>query len=769
MRILFAIGFTCLAAPVVVAQQIIPATVNDSVRVTLPAVRGTIQWQSSPNGAVWTNVLQQTSNVLKYKIASMPVYLRAQIQDGTCEPVYSSFLSFEQATSLPQVTTASVSQVSAYTASAGGNVTNDGGGAITARGVVYGTSPNPTLSNSVANGGVGTGAFTANLSGLTSSTQYYVRAFATNSLGTAYGNEQMFTTSTIDPATTILMFVSHDSTYYSEYIVMRKALEASGFTVDVRSSASGQALLYMSPSNTTIDATAATLPGGSYAQFTQQFQNMFGAAWDPALNSYATLTTVDGRIQDVPNMNTYRALVVVGGKGALQYRVDGTYSSQVNGVRQVSAADVQSASEKLNQLALDALSNGKPVMAQCHGASIPVFWRIPATSGTGAETIGFSLLKNQSATGFPEAATTTTLSALGVTHRTNDRVTISSPHSSFNDSGNGDFKIITTRDWYPQTVAHAARTLVNVLQTHVPVSAQSTSTSVLILHGGAVDPSNCGPANRANDVPCNHGTGANLPADYTDLQNLLNANSPNDDYSFQVTSLNLTGSLPFNNTNSTEVLNYLNQFDVVLFFKHWSTGVTAALQNAMVSYADGGGNILALHHGLYNDIDGALNKNIIVNQLFGAESAQSGWAASLTNYHLFSTNYGHFISTYGISLTNASESPAPWNSNSLSSAANTSYSFYHNLDIYDELYNNMTFIAGHTFGRGVDQINPIFSNDLNIPSQCHTSGFVKRFNPSGDASEGKLAYFIGGERKESININHRYGQVIRNALIWLAK
>jgi putative intracellular protease/amidase len=662
-----------------------------------------------------------------------------------------------------------VSQVSAYTASAGGNVTNDGGGAITARGVVYGTSPNPTLSNSVANGGVGTGAFTANLTGLTSSTQYYVRAFATNSLGTAYGNEQMFTTSTIDPATTILMFVSHDSTYYSEYIVMRKALEASGFTVDVRSSASGQALLYMSPSNTTIDATAATLPGGSYAQFTQQFQNMFGAAWDPALNSYATLTTVDGRIQDVPNMNTYRALVVVGGKGALQYRVDGTYSSQVNGVRQVSAADVQSASEKLNQLALDALSNGKPVMAQCHSASIPVFWRIPATSGTGAETIGFSLLKNQSATGFPEAATTTTLSTLGVTLRTNDRVTISSPHSSFNDSGNGDFKIITTRDWYPQTVAHAARTLVNILQTHVPVSAQPTSTSVLILHGGAVDPSNCGPANRANDVPCNHGTGANLPADYTDLQNLLNANSPNDDYSFQVTSLNLTGSLPFNNTNSTEVFNYLNQFDVVLFFKHWSTGVTAALQNAMVSYADGGGNILALHHGLYNDIDGALNKNIIVNQLFGAESAQSGWAASLTNYHLFSTNYGHFISTYGISLTNASESPAPWNSNSLSSAANASYSFYHNLDIYDELYNNMSFVAGQTFGRGVGQITPVFSNDLNVPGQCHTSGFVKRFNPTADASEGKLAYFIGGERKESININHRYGQIIRNAVVWLAK
>lgn len=768
MRILVVILLTVAIIRPVLGQQVFSANVNDSTRVTLPSVRGSIQWQSSADGSNWTSIPQQTTNLLKYKVTSIPVYLRARISEGTCAPRYSSFVSFEQATTLPQVTTAAVAQITSSSATSGGNVISGGGGAVTSRGVVLSTSPNPTLASTVLNSGTGTGSFTTDLSGLTSSTQYYVRAFATNSLGTAYGNEQSFTTSAVNPATTILMFVSHDSTYYSEYIVMRKALEASGYTVDVRSSAIGQALLYMVPANTTIDATAATLPGGSYTQFTQQFQNMFGTAWDAAVNSYTTLVNVDGRIQDVPNMNNYRALVVVGGKGALHYRIDGVYGAQINGARQVSGADVQSAAEKLNQLALDALSNGKPVMAQCHGASIPVFWRIPGTSGPGKEALGYSLLKGQSASGFPEAATDTTLSLRDVTLRANDRVTISNPHSSFNDNGNGDAKIITTRDWYPQTVAHAARTLLNILQSHPSVSAMSTSTSVLILHGGAVDAGNCSPSNRANDVPCNHGTGVNLPADYTDLQNLLNADSPNDNYTFQVTSLNLTGSLPFNNTNSTEVLNHLNQFDVVIFFKHWSTGVTTALQNAMVSYADGGGSILALHHGLYNDIDGSLNKNIIVNQLFGAESSQSGWSASLTNYHLFSTNYGHFISTYGISPSNATQAPASW-SNPLPSAASASYSFYHNLDIYDELYNNMTFVAGQTFGRGVNQITPIFSNDLNIPSQAHTSGFVKRFNPNGDASEGKLAFFIGGERKESVNISHRYGQVIRNALIWLAK
>jgi putative intracellular protease/amidase len=770
MRIFLAGLVLMLVGQIAHGQQTINAVMDDSVRVSTPAFRGSIQWQSSTNGIQWNAINQQTGSLLKYKVVSLPVYLRAAINEGTCQTFYSSFLLLTDATlSLATVITTAPTSITYSSAVSGGNISSDRGSAVTTRGIVFGTAANPTLSNTTINSGAGVGNFVSNMSNLQPATHYFVRSFATNAAGTAYGDQQEFTTSS-NPLTTILMFVAHEDTYYSEYIVMRKALESSGYTVDLRSSANGQASIYMLPANTTINETAETLPGGTYAQFVSQFQNLIDNAWNASLNSYPAVVDVDGRIQDVPNMNGYTALVVVGGTGALAYQVDGTYASQGSGDRTVSAVDVQSAAEKLNQLALDALAAGKPVMAQCHGASLPAYWRIPNTSGPGAESLGFSLLKGQAVTGFPEPETEQSLTPLGISLRPNDRVTISSPHADFNDNSNGDFKIITTRDWYPQTVAHAAKTLLNVLRTRVLPAVTSGVMKVLILHGGAVDAGNCSPSNRANDVPCNFGGGVNLPADYTDIQNLLAADSPSDNFSFQVTSLNITGaSLPFNNTNTSEILAYYNQFDVVLFFKHWSTGLTDAIQNALVSYADNGGGVLGLHHALYNDIDGTRTKNILVNQLFGAESSQNGWNSNLANYHLFATNYGHFISTNGISLSNASQAPATWSSNPLITAASPSYSFYHNLDMFDELYNNMTFVAGQTFGAGVNQITPIFSNDHTVAGQAHTSGFVKRINLNGDAQEGKVAYFIAGERKESININHRYGQIIRNALIWLAK
>ena len=96
--------------------------------------------------------------------------------------------------SLPQVTTASVTNITATSATCGGNVSSDGGTTVTARGVCWSTSHNPTTANSHTTNGSGTGSFTSNLTGLTSNTLYYVRAYATNSVGTAYGNETSFTT-----------------------------------------------------------------------------------------------------------------------------------------------------------------------------------------------------------------------------------------------------------------------------------------------------------------------------------------------------------------------------------------------------------------------------------------------------------------------------------------------------------------------------------------------------------------------------------------------
>ena len=97
-------------------------------------------------------------------------------------------------TTIPTVTTAAVSEVTSTTATCGGNVTDDGGATVTARGVCWSTSHNPTTSGSHTTNGSGTGSFTSSITGLTAGTTYYVRAYATNSVGTAYGSEVSFTT-----------------------------------------------------------------------------------------------------------------------------------------------------------------------------------------------------------------------------------------------------------------------------------------------------------------------------------------------------------------------------------------------------------------------------------------------------------------------------------------------------------------------------------------------------------------------------------------------
>lgn len=96
--------------------------------------------------------------------------------------------------SVPAVTTAEVSEITGSSAKCGGNVTSDGGFAVTARGVCWSTSPNPTVSDSHTTDGSGMGSFTSSITGLTENTTYYVRAYATNSAGTSYGEQKSFTT-----------------------------------------------------------------------------------------------------------------------------------------------------------------------------------------------------------------------------------------------------------------------------------------------------------------------------------------------------------------------------------------------------------------------------------------------------------------------------------------------------------------------------------------------------------------------------------------------
>jgi uncharacterized protein (TIGR02145 family) len=95
---------------------------------------------------------------------------------------------------VPKVTTLEVTGITQTTATCGGNITSDGNTTITARGVCWSTTTNPKITDNNTTDGTGTSSFTSNITGLTPDTTYYLRAYATNRAGTAYGDEKRFTT-----------------------------------------------------------------------------------------------------------------------------------------------------------------------------------------------------------------------------------------------------------------------------------------------------------------------------------------------------------------------------------------------------------------------------------------------------------------------------------------------------------------------------------------------------------------------------------------------
>ena len=100
----------------------------------------------------------------------------------------------EKPLTVPVLTTTEVSNISYTTASGGGDITSEGGASVTARGICWSAMQTPTITNDKTSDGTGSGNFTSNLTGLRSNTNYYVRAYATNSVGTSYGSEDSFST-----------------------------------------------------------------------------------------------------------------------------------------------------------------------------------------------------------------------------------------------------------------------------------------------------------------------------------------------------------------------------------------------------------------------------------------------------------------------------------------------------------------------------------------------------------------------------------------------
>lgn len=214
-------------------------------------------------------------NIIKYEI---------ELAEATEPPV-----------ELAEVSTSAISGITQTSAVGGGNITNDGGGDITARGLCWGTSPGPTTAGSQSSNGTGDGVFSGNIINLNPEVIYYVRAYAINSAGTSYGNEVSFTTTGLNSV------IDYDGNVYSTVVIgtqtwMKENLRTShyrnGLAIPVFSDNTAWANLstdaYCYYDN---EANNANVFGNLYNWYAIQNENICPTGWHvPADAEWTVLT-----------------------------------------------------------------------------------------------------------------------------------------------------------------------------------------------------------------------------------------------------------------------------------------------------------------------------------------------------------------------------------------------------------------------------------------------------------------------------------------------
>ena len=197
-------------------------------------------------------------------IPSTTYYVRAYATNSV-GTAYGNEFSFTTNAVIPTLTTAAITSVTSSTASSGGTITYDGGAAVTARGVCWSTSINPTIANSKTINGTGTGSFSSSLTGLAHSTTYYVRAYATNSAGTAYGDEVSFTTNAVIP-TIITTSISN--------ITINSATGGGNITDDGGATVTARGVCWSSGTSNPTIANAKTTDGTGSGIFTSNLTGL---------------------------------------------------------------------------------------------------------------------------------------------------------------------------------------------------------------------------------------------------------------------------------------------------------------------------------------------------------------------------------------------------------------------------------------------------------------------------------------------------------------
>jgi len=216
----------------------------------------------------------------------------------------------EKVPTIPVLTTVNVSGISPTVAVSGGNITVDGGASITVRGVCWSTSTNPTVAGSHTTDGTGTGSFTSSITGLTANTPYNVKAYATNSAGTAYGNEISFTTIPIILATL--------TTTVPSSITSTSAVSGGNITADGNGDITARGVCWGTTTNPTI-TDSHTTDGTGAGSFTSNLSglsagityyerayaiNSAGTAYGNQLTFNTMIADIDGNLYNIVTIGT---------------------------------------------------------------------------------------------------------------------------------------------------------------------------------------------------------------------------------------------------------------------------------------------------------------------------------------------------------------------------------------------------------------------------------------------------------------------------------
>lgn len=187
----------------------------------------------------------------------------------TDEPLEATILNQNTNNSalLPVLTTTTVTNTVSTSAISGGIITSNGGHEITAKGVVFSTNENPTLADSKTIDGIGNGNFVSIINNLTPATIYYIRAYATNSEGTSYGNQVVITTAAAINLPVLTTTAITNNIY-------PRATTGGIITANGGSAVIARGVVWSSSANPTVPSIKKTIDGSGIGTFATTITNL---------------------------------------------------------------------------------------------------------------------------------------------------------------------------------------------------------------------------------------------------------------------------------------------------------------------------------------------------------------------------------------------------------------------------------------------------------------------------------------------------------------